>query len=129
MRGLFLAATVFTSLALSVPATNRSRANVSQSPLTVPKDFKLDLIYTVPANIEGSWVAMCVDPKGRLIVGDQNGKLYRIVLPPTNEKGSIRPEPIDLDIGCQGAPSARPSLCHHVLPIGTRDESRRQTEE
>lgn len=99
MRGLLLAGTVFTSLALISPVTVLPQANVAQSQLSVPRDFKLDLIYTVPANIEGSWVAMCVDPKGRLIVGDQNGKLYRIVLPPANENGPITPEPIDLDIG------------------------------
>ena len=67
--------------------------------LTVPKDFKLELLYSVPADVQGSWVAMCVDPKGRLIVGDQNGKLYRLTLPPANQRGVIAPEAIDLDIG------------------------------
>lgn len=95
MRRLILAGTVFTSLAFISPVA----VNVTQSQVTVPSDFKLDLIYTVPANIEGSWVAMCVDPKGRLIVGDQYGKLYRMVLPPANQTGSITAEPIDLDIG------------------------------
>ncbi len=65
----------------------------------VPKDFKLELLYTVPGATEGSWISMCVDPKGRLIVGDQNGKLYRVTLPPPGRRGTIRPEPIDLDIG------------------------------
>ena len=95
MRTRFLAGMALTSLALMTPVA----ANVPQSQVTVPKDFKLDLIYTVPASIEGSWVAMCLDPKGRLIVGDQYGKLYRMVLPPTNQTGSITAEPIDLDIG------------------------------
>lgn len=99
MRELFLGGTMFTTLALIGPVTRVPQANATQSPVTVPKDFKLDLIYTVPANIEGSWVAMCVDPQGRLIVGDQYGKLYRMKLPPTNQIGSITPEPIDLDIG------------------------------
>lgn len=67
--------------------------------LAVPRDFKLDLLYTVPGETEGSWVAMCVDPKGRLIVGDQNGKLYRLTLPPADQRGTIQPEPIELDIG------------------------------
>ena len=95
MRRLLIVGTVLSSLALITPAA----ANVTQSKVSVPKDFKLDLLYTVPANIQGSWVAMCVDPKGRLIVGDQYGKLYRMALPPTNQKGSITAEPIDVDIG------------------------------
>jgi len=67
--------------------------------VTVPKDFKLELLYSVPGATEGSWIAMCVDPQGRLIVSDQNGKLYRVTLPPPGKRGSIRPEPIELDIG------------------------------
>jgi hypothetical protein len=67
--------------------------------LRVPRDFKLDLLYTVPGESEGSWVAICVDPQGRLIVGDQNGKLYRVALPTVDRTGPITPEPIDLDIG------------------------------
>ena len=48
----------------------------------VMKDFKAELLYSVPKPIEGSWVNMCVDPKGRLIVSDQYGPLYRITPPP-----------------------------------------------
>jgi putative heme-binding domain-containing protein len=46
--------------------------------MKVMKDFKIELIYSVPKSEEGSWVSMCVDPKGRLIVSDQYGSLYRI---------------------------------------------------
>ena len=84
-----------------------SGAATAQSPtrpiaadsLKVPDDFQLDLLYTVPGDIEGSWVAMCVDPRGRLIVGDQYGRLYRLTLPPVDGVGAIRPEPIDLEVG------------------------------
>lgn len=69
------------------------------SNMIVPKDFRLELLYTVPRDEEGSWVSMCVDPKGRLIVGDQKGQLYRITPPPVGQKGPISPEAIDLDIG------------------------------
>lgn len=71
----------------------------STTDLRVPKDFKLDLLYSVPGEAEGSWVAMSVDPQGRLIVSDQHGKLYRVALPSTDKTGPITPEPIDLDIG------------------------------
>jgi putative heme-binding domain-containing protein len=50
--------------------------------IKVAKDFKLELLYS-PAKSQGSWVSMCVDPKGRLIVCDQyDGGLYRITPPP-----------------------------------------------
>ena len=35
----------------------------------------------MPQETQGSWVNMTVDPKGRLIVSDQYGKLYRVSLP------------------------------------------------
>jgi putative heme-binding domain-containing protein len=88
-----------TGLALLGAAAPRTSPGQAGGGLTVPKDFKLELLYTVPGETEGSWVAMCVDPKGRLIVGDQNGKLYRLTLPPANQRGTIQPEPIELDIG------------------------------
>ena len=70
-----------------------------QNGLNVPRDFKLESLYTVPGATEGSWVAMTVDSKGRLIVGDQEGKLYRVTVPPPGRRTVIRPEPIELDIG------------------------------
>ncbi|MFK8115115.1 MAG: sorbosone dehydrogenase family protein, partial [Rubripirellula sp.] len=42
------------------------------------KDFEVELLYEVPAETQGSWVSMTVDPKGRLITCDQYGALYRI---------------------------------------------------
>ena len=50
--------------------------------LKVAKDFKVELLYSVPKDAQGSWVSMCVDPKGRLIVCDQYGGLYRVTPPP-----------------------------------------------
>ena len=78
----------------AVALTQRGADNV-----TVPKDFRLDVLYSVPGDTEGSWVAMCVDPQGRLIVADQYGKLYRVTLPAANRVAAIRTEAIDLDIG------------------------------
>lgn len=49
--------------------------------LKVAKDFRVELLYSVPKEQEGSWVNMCVDPKGRLIVSDQYGGLYRVTPP------------------------------------------------
>ncbi len=69
------------------------------SSLKVAKDFKVELIYTVPKNQQGSWVAMCSDPKGRLIVSDQYGKLYRLTPPPLGTTAEPKLELFDLPIG------------------------------
>ena len=50
--------------------------------MKVLKGFKVELLYSVPAATNGSWVSMCTDPKGRLIASDQYGPLYRITPPP-----------------------------------------------
>ncbi|QDV51876.1 c-type cytochrome [Gimesia fumaroli] len=42
------------------------------------KGFKIELLYSVPTDVQGSWVSMTIDPKGRLIASDQYGALYRI---------------------------------------------------
>jgi putative heme-binding domain-containing protein len=66
--------------------------------MKVAKDFRIELLYTVPRKTEGSWVAMCIDPKGRLIVSDQNGALYRVTLPESSG-GAARTEKINLKTG------------------------------
>ncbi|MEO0415614.1 MAG: hypothetical protein AAF226_11745, partial [Verrucomicrobiota bacterium] len=44
------------------------------------------LLYSVPRDEQGSWVAMCQDDKGRLIVSDQYGGLFRFPIPKLGEK-------------------------------------------
>ena len=48
--------------------------------ITAADGFRVELLYSVPAETQGSWVNLCVDDKGRLLVSDQFGGLYR--LPP-----------------------------------------------
>src|SRR5690349_22926388 len=50
------------------------------SRLKVAQGFEVELLYSVPAP-QGSWVALCVDPKGRIIASDQYGGLYRFSPP------------------------------------------------
>ena len=60
--------------------------------------FQVELLYSVPAEVHGSWVNMCEDNKGRLLVSDQFGKLYRITPPALGEslsKDDIIPVPGD----------------------------------
>jgi putative heme-binding domain-containing protein len=68
--------------------------------MKIAKDFRVELLYTVPAGTQGSWVNLCVDPRGRLITSDQYGKLYRVTPPPLGEKAtSIIVEDIAVDLG------------------------------
>jgi putative heme-binding domain-containing protein len=57
------------------PATVRA---TPASALKVVRGFRAELLYSVPKDRQGSWVNLTVDPRGRLIVSDQNGGLYRI---------------------------------------------------
>jgi putative heme-binding domain-containing protein len=68
--------------------------------LKVLKGFRAELLYSVPKEQQGSWVNMCVDPKGRLIVSDQYGPLYRITPPAIGGKSSeTKVEKLDLPLG------------------------------
>ena len=49
--------------------------------IKVLKDFKVELLHSVPAAEQGSWVNLCTDDKGRIIASDQYGGLYRFAPP------------------------------------------------
>lgn len=68
--------------------------------IKVPEGFRVESLHALGEK-EGSWVAMCSDPKGRLIASDVNGKLVRITPPPIGgDPASTKIEPIELEIGC-----------------------------
>lgn len=51
--------------------------------LTLPPGFKAELLYSPAKENEGSWVSLCADAKGRLIVSGQYDEgLFRITPPP-----------------------------------------------
>jgi putative heme-binding domain-containing protein len=60
--------------------------------------FRADLVHTVPEG-EGSWVAMCVDPKGRLIASSTTGGLIRITPPPVGSQEAPKLERMPVDMG------------------------------
>lgn len=70
---------IFKITLLQIQAASPSQAT-DVNALNVPDGFRVELIYSVPKEKQGSWVSMAVDPKGRLIVSDQYGGLYRITL-------------------------------------------------
>lgn len=67
------------------------------SALQVAPGFKVELLYTVPKEDQGSWVALTTDPKGRLIAADQYGGLYRLTLPPIGTSTGTKIEKLDID--------------------------------
>ncbi|EDY20189.1 heme-binding protein [Chthoniobacter flavus Ellin428] len=80
---------------------NENKATPAER-IKVMKDFKVELLYSVPIAEQGSWVAMCVDNKGRLITSDQYGSLYRFTPPPAGQP--LDPKTIErLDIPVKAA--------------------------
>jgi putative heme-binding domain-containing protein len=67
--------------------------------LKVAKGFKVELLYSVPKDTEGSWVNLCVDGKNRLIVSDQYGSLYRVTPPAVGAAGTPKVEKVPAKIG------------------------------
>lgn len=66
--------------------------------LTQP-GFRVEKLFTVPREELGSWVAITVDPQGRLIASDQGDKgLCRITLPAIGSDEPTRVEKLDLPI-------------------------------
>ena len=67
--------------------------------MKVAKGFAVELLVSVPKDEMGSWVCMCVDAKGRLIVSDQYGALYRVSVPAPGVKGEAAVTKIPAKIG------------------------------
>ena len=84
--------------ALSLIAPQLAHAGPATDPATlkVASGFKVELIYTVPKNQQGSWVSMTEDAKGRLITGDQGGGFFRVTVPPIGKTDGALVEPLKL---------------------------------
>ncbi|MCA1684707.1 MAG: DUF1080 domain-containing protein, partial [Planctomycetia bacterium] len=81
-------------------ATGPAPKNLPVEKLKVAKGFKVELVHEVDREGEGSWVSMTVDPKNRLIVSDQYGKLFRVTPSPVGGSPSeTKVEPLTVDIG------------------------------
>ena len=53
--------------------------------ITASEEFQVKLLYSVPGQEQGSWVNLCTDNRGRLLVSDQYGGLYRLTPPPAGK--------------------------------------------
>jgi putative heme-binding domain-containing protein len=98
-----LSVALASALLFALPCAAADKPGPTATPaesLKVAKDFKAELLYSVPKEKEGSWVNLCVDPKGRLVTSDQYGPLYRITPPPVGGKPEeTKVEKLPIDIG------------------------------
>ncbi len=69
------------------------------SAIQVAPGFKVEILYTVPKAEQGSWVALTLDPKGRLLTSDQYGGLFRITLPPLGSSAGTKVEKLAVKLG------------------------------
>ncbi|QGJ71889.1 L-sorbosone dehydrogenase [Planctomycetales bacterium 10988] len=74
-------------------------AATAEERIKVPKGFRVELLHSVPADEQGSWVSLATDPQGRLLTSDQYGKIYRVTPPEIGSSDAIEIEAIPLDIG------------------------------
>ena len=91
-----LATLVVLSLDISVHAQSVADSATPIRNIKAADGFTVELLYSVPKPVQGSWVAMCHDDKGRLIVSDQFGGLYRFRPPgpgKTLKQSDIEPIP------------------------------------
>ena len=82
MKKLFL---IFAAAFVMVQTALAQRTATLADKIRLPEGFEIELLYTVPRDVQGSWVAMCQDNKGRFIVSDQYGGLYRFPIPKLGE--------------------------------------------
>ncbi|MGY8768204.1 MAG: c-type cytochrome [Pirellulales bacterium] len=90
---------LITLLAIQNSVTAADPQATDPATMNIKEGFKVELLYSVPKETQGSWVNLCVDPKGRLIVSDQYGKLYRVTPQAIGTQDEIKIEPINVDIG------------------------------
>jgi len=61
--------------------------------------FQVELLFTVPKEQLGSWVAIGFDNRGRLIASDQENKgLCRVTVPPWGSQQPVQVESLDLQL-------------------------------
>ena len=99
MTRLLLAGCFAVAFATFGHAQDIASAATPVSQIKALKDFQVELLYSVPKGEQGSWVNMCVGPKGTLIVSDQDGSLYRVHPPAIGTAAVTRVEKIPAKIG------------------------------
>ena len=69
--------------AITTPALSQGGQNTATpvNRIKAMDGFEVELIYSVPADSHGSWVALCADDKGDIYACDQYGGLFRFTPP------------------------------------------------
>jgi putative heme-binding domain-containing protein len=68
--------------------------------IKLPPGYHAELVYSVPLPMQGSWVSLAVDAKGRIIASDQNGALYRVEPSALGaDAGETKVESIPMNVG------------------------------
>ena len=101
LRCIFSAAVpaCLVSITLAVPINDRaSPVAVTTDEVVLADGFRIDLMYAVPPDEQGSWVALATDNVGRLIASDQEGHLYRIQ--PGEQAADTNVERLQVEVGC-----------------------------
>ena len=78
-----------------------SKRTTTDRGLSIVRGFKVETVYSVPKETQGSWVALTIDDQGRMITSDQDKRgLYRVTV---NADGPPRVEKLPVDLsGAQG---------------------------
>jgi len=74
------------------------------SALKVAPGFRVELLHSVPKEEQGSWVALAVDPRGRITAADQYGSLYRVTPPPIGTSAGAKVERLDAKLPAVNLP-------------------------
>ena len=93
LGGLLFLATFF-----NFAQENENKATPPER-IRAPKGFEVELIHSVDSKEQGSWVNLCLDGQGHVIVSDQYGGLYRFAPPALGETlqpSSIKPVPANI---------------------------------
>jgi len=91
--------TTVTATAVAAAAPLKEPTATPIDAMKIKEGFDVELLYSVPKGDKGSWVNMCHDPNGRLIVSDQYGSLYRLTPPGILGATELQVEKINVDIG------------------------------
>ena len=95
---VFLCLVLFGGFAL-IPQS--SLVNIDDPPvLKVPEGFRAEILFSPTASDSSSWVALAMDPKGRLLASDQHGALYRIrPAPLAGDSAATKVEKLNVALG------------------------------
>ena len=90
----------------------QKKSPLEPADITAADGFKVELLYTVPRDEQGSWVSLTKDPKGRFYASDQGGKgLYRITV--SGAKTEVEKIDVEGISGAQGLEWAFGGLYFH----------------